>query len=566
MSQPPVIVPHAPRPARILRSTAVVGAMTAVSRVFGLVREAAMADAFGTGLAKSAFNVAFQLPNLFRRLFGEGALSSALVPVFSDVLAREGQEEANRLVARVAGLLIAALGAITAIGILAAGLLQHLLAAPGSRLEMMLPLVQIMLPYAPLICLAALAMGVLNALRSFAISSLAPVFLNLIMIAAVVGLCPLFADDPAVRIRVVAWSVLVAGAAQLAVQVPALRRRGVPLRVLFAWRGDVNLRRVLTLMTPMMFGMAVFQINVFVDSLIALFLAASWAPAALLFAENIAYLPLGLIGNAFGTVLLPTYSRQVAANDHDGLRATVESAMRKTVLITAPAAAGLTVLALPIVQLLYMWPGGKFMQQDAVWTMRALAALAPGLLFFSIQKTLTPAFYALQDTRTPLRIGVWGVGLNLAMNVAFVLTWPEGWKHVGLMVSTVIVSGINSAALGIELHRRLQAPRWTALVRAFGGMLLAAAAMGAAAWWSYGWLLVRLSAAAPLARAARQLAAAHGKLAAAAGMKILPVLALIGAMAVSAVVYVALVGLLCRPAVRETLADFRHRRLPRQSG
>ena len=532
--------------------------MTGVSRVFGLVREAVMADAFGTGLAKSAFNVAFQLPNLFRRLFGEGALSSAFVPVFTDVLAREGREEANRLVARVAGLLIAVLGGITALGVLLALAMQHVLAAPGSRLEMMLPLVRIMLPYAPLICLAALAMGVLNALRSFAISSLAPVFLNLVMIAAVLVVCPLVADDPVVRIRVVSWSVLVAGVVQLAVQLPALVRRGVTLRLLFAWRHDVNLRRVLGLMTPMMFGMAVFQINVFVDSMIAMFLAASWAPAALLFAENIAYLPLGLIGNAFGTVLLPTYSRQVVRNEHAAMRATIESAMRKSFLITAPAAAGLTVLALPVVQLLYMWPGGKFVEQDAIWTMRALAALAPGLIFFSMQKVLTPAFYALQDTRTPLRIGLWGVGLNLAMNLVFVLTWPEGWKHVGLMVSTVIVSFINSVALGMELHKRTDAPHWAGLAPTFGGVMLAAVGMGIVAWRAHAWLAIHLGVMAPLAHLAHRLSAWHGKLGLALGMKLVPGLALLGAMLVAALVYMLLVFLFCRPALREVLADFRH--------
>lgn len=557
---PPAPSTRSAAPARVLRSAAVVSAMTGVSRVAGLVREAVMAGAFGTGLAKSAFNIAFQLPNLFRRLFGEGALSAAFVPVYTDVLEHEGREAANRLVARVAGLLIAVLGSITAIGILVALALQHLWAVPGSPLAAILPLVRIMLPYAPLICLAALAMGILNALRSFAISSLAPVLLNLIMIAAVLGVCPLLADDPLVRIRVVAWAVLLAGVAQLAVQLPGLARRGVTLHVLFAWRNDPNLRRVIRMMAPMMFGMAVFQINVFMDSIIAMFLAATWAPAALLFAENIAYLPLGLIGNAFGTVLLPTFSRQVTQHDTAGLCATVESAMRTSFFITAPAAAGLTVLALPIVELIYLWPGGKFVGQDAIWTARALAALAPGLLFFSMQKTLTPAFYALKDTRTPLRIGLWGVGLNLAMNLLFVLTWPDGWKHVGLMVSTVMVSLINGIALGMELHKRTGAPRWNQLAPAFTRVLLAAVGMGAIAWMAHARLTGWMHTVAPLERSMQSLMRHPSRTLEAAGAKLEPLLALCGAMLISAAVYGLLAWFLCRPSFREVLSDFRHRK------
>ncbi len=529
-------------PARVLRSAAIVGAMTGISRIAGLLREQLMAYAFGTGLAKSAFVVAFTIPNLFRRLFGEGALSAAFIPVYIETREREGVEEANRLVGRVAGLLLATLGTLAALGILVALALQHWFVPPESRWAAILPLLRIMLPYAPLICLAALAMGILNALRHFAMPALAPVFLNLVWIFTLLVICPLLPDDPLLRIAAVAWGVVVAGVIQVAVQLPALARRGVTLRLLFDWRGDARIRRILLLMGPMMIGVGAFQINVVVDGFLAMW-AAKWAPAAVQYADLIVYLPLGLIGNAFGTVLLPTFAQQATDKDHAGLRATLENTLRHVLLIATPAAVGLTVLAFPVVELLYIWPHGKFGQDDAIWTTRALAALAPGLLFFSLQKAVTPAFYALQDTRTPLRVALWGVGMNFVMNVIFVITWPAGWKHAGLMVSTVVVSAINAWTLTRELHQRIGAPRWQALWPTAAGVCLAATGMGVAAWATHYGL--------------RTLLLPHLHSA-----KLLQLLAMGGAMIIAMAVYLLLVGLLCRPALRDVLADFRHRKKP----
>ena len=194
-----------------------------------------------------------------------------------------------------------------------------------------------------------------------------------------------------------------------------------------------------------------------------------------------------------------------------------------------------------IVELLYIWPHGRFGQQDAIWTMRALAALAPGLLFFSLQKALTPAFYALKDTSTPLRVALWGVGMNFVMNVAFVLTWPDGWKHVGLMLSTVLVSIINTVALTQELHKRIGAPRTPVLAPTAAGVAVATAGMGLAAWEAHLWLNMVLR---PLIH--------H--------VKLLQLATLGGAVLVAILVYLLLANLLCRPALREVVADFRHRK------
>ena len=526
--------------APILRATSVVGGMTWLSRLAGLPREMLMAWLFGAGLAKSAFNIAFRIPNLFRRLFGEGALSAAFIPIFTEIHERDGPEAANRLASHVAGLLVAVLSAVTAAGILLALALQHWWFAPDSRWAAILPMLRIMLPYAPLICLAALIMGMLNALRSFAVPAFAPVFLNLTMIAAMLGVWWFVPGEALARIRVVAWSVLFAGVIQIVAQLPELRRRGLHLRFCFDWRHDEALRRILRNMAPVMLGASVFQINVAVDDFIAMW-AAPWAPAILGYAETIAYLPLGLFGTALGTVLLPTFSRQVARNESAALRATVEQSLRHAILISAPAAVAMAVLALPAVEVVYLH--GKFTSQDAIWTMRALAAFAPGVVFFSIQRVLTPAFYALKDTRTPTRVAIWGVALNLALNILFVLTWPQGWKHVGLIASTVLVSLINSLALWHELHRQTGAPKLRAILPTVAGVCVAMLGMALAAWESYLWLVAGLRHAIHIA-------------------KLLQLTALAGAGLASGGVYLLLVHLLCPAALRNAIADFRHRKKP----
>ena len=560
----PSAAPSAPppaRPARILHAVATVGAMTAVSRVAGFVREFLMAVCFGTSVWKSAFNIAFQIPNLFRRLLGEGALSAAFVPVFTDALhGPGGHEEANRLAARVAGLLVALLTAVTALGMLLVLALQHWCVPPDSRWAAILPLLLIMLGYAPLICLAALAMGILNALRSFAIPALAPVFLNLIMIGAIIlGSSAYFPNDPRLRIQIVAWSVLLAGFVQVAVQLLELVRHGIHLRLMAGWAHDPGIHRIARAMAPMVLGVSVFQINVAVDGFIAMW-AAEWAPAALGYAETIAYLPLGLIGTAFGTVLLPTFSHQVSENDNDSVRATLEHALRSTLLITAPVVVILTILALPTIRLLYVLPHGKFTDQDAIWTMRALAAFAPGILFFSVQKVLTPAFYALKDTRTPTRIALGGVALNFALNILFVITWPQGWKHVGLVVSTVLVSILNCVVLWRTLHHRIGAPRWNVCAPTIAGVALAMLGMSLAAWETHVWLLSGLHAVPGLEHPIQRLAASHSHIVQCLGAKIDPALALCGAMLIAMVVYLLLCRLLCGVALRDVITDFRHRK------
>lgn len=523
----------------ILRSVAVVSSMTGVSRILGLVREWLMAYFFGTSLQKSAFDVAFRIPNLFRRLFGEGALSAAFIPVYTETLKSEGPAVANRLASRIAGFLVAVLGTVTALGILLSLGLQHHLAY-NARAEAVYPLLRITLFYAPLICLAALAIGILNTLRQFALPALVPVFLNLVWILALVGICPFVSEDLDVRIGVVAWSTLAAGFVQVLALVPALRKQGVPLRISFDWLRDPRVSRVLRLSIPMAVGMGAVQINLFMDGLLALY-AGTWGPSAMEYAERVTYLPMGLVGTAFATVLLPTFAKHAADEDHEMLRTTLERALRTIAVIMTPMSVGMTVLALPIINLLYTCHSGKFDAQSALYSSRALMGYAPGLLVFSFYKALTPAFYALKDMRTPLRCSVICVLLNLSLNLLFVFTWAPGWKHVGLAVATVLSSAVNCGMLAWALRRKFGAPRFRAVIPVVVRLIVLSLAMGVAAFYSEKLISRCLTEAGWM-------------------YKLVELTSVFGAIAIGALVYGALMLAFCRDSLKELVGDMRHRR------
>jgi len=520
-----------------MRSALVVSAGTVLSRSLGLVREILMAWFFGTSMAKSAFDVAFRIPNLFRRLFGEGALSAAFIPVFTETLERNGHGAANRLAGRILALLAVTLAMIVGGGVLAAGT-ARIWIEPGARAAAVLPLLQIMLPYMFFICLTAFFMALLNSMGHFAVPALTPVLLNLVWIAALLILCPRFGPDPGRRIYGVAWGILAAGILQLAVQAPVVLGFGFRPRLSLDWQ-DPTVRRVVALMGPAALGMGVVQVNALVDSVLAL-TVAGWAPAALTYAERLIYLPLGVIGTAMGTVLLPTFARQAARRRPDDIRATLGAALRNLLLVMTPAAVGLGVLARPIVELLFVWKGGQFDPRSTMLTGRAVVFYAPGLLLFSVQKILVPAFYALQDMRTPVRIAIRVVGLNLVLNILFVLTWPFEFKHAGLACATVLASAANGLALARVLHRRVGSPGWRRVLGTAARVAAASAVMGAAAWLVNG----RVSAA--VARTA--LSPKVGQLAAVA--------ASVGA---GIVVYLALGAAICRREWREWLETRRPR-------
>ena len=531
---------RAHHPPSVLRSVSLVSAMTAISRLGGLVREMMMAHFFGTSALKSAFDIAFIVPNLFRRLFGEGALSSAFVPVFSETLEKEGREQARLFAMRVIAFLILVLGAVTLGGILLTYPLGRVL-EPDSRWLIPLPMMRVMLPYALLICVAALISGMLNTLGKFGVSSITPFLLNLVWILTLAGIFPFLRDDPDHRVIVLSWMILVAGLAQIVFQIPALHHHGFRFNI--CWTGllkDPRLIKVLARMGPAALGMGLIQVNVCVDKLLA-YWADTAAPAALEYAERIVYLPLGMFGTAFMTVLLPTFSRQASRGDYPELRRTLERAMRNMILIMAPCSAGLLALAFPSIEAIYRTRDGTFDHASAVLSARALAAYAPGLLVFSFQKALVPAFYGMQDLKTPLRVSLSGLLLNITLNVTSVILLPPGWKHCGIAASTVLTSAVNGLTLAVILHRRIGAPCAAGVLGTLAKATAAAALAAATA----------LAAHTLLARWLPGLTGAH---------KLTQITAVTGAILTAAIAYGLMALAFMRGEIFEMIHEFRHRR------
>ncbi|MBP5320402.1 MAG: murein biosynthesis integral membrane protein MurJ [Kiritimatiellae bacterium] len=481
--------PTPPRAPPILGSVAIVSAMTAISRILGLVREIAMGYLFGTSPLKSAFDMAFTTPNLFRRLFGEGALSNAFIPIFNETLVADGKEEAWRLASRVLIALTGLLATITLLGILLTFPLARIL-PPGSRWLLPIPMLRVMLPYALLICLAGTLSGVLNSLGKFAVSSLTPALLNLFWLGALILLIlfPNLCTLPERQLMFLCFAILLAGLAQILFQLPELRRQGFRFALLCKGLArDGKIRRILTLMGPAAIGMGVIQINVCLDKFLA-YWADTSAPAALEYAERITYLPLGMFATAFMTVLLPTFSRQASNGAFTEMRETLERAIRQLGLIMTPCSLALLVLAPPVIQAIYAFKGGHFNADSVTLSARALAAYAPGLLIFSLQKVFQPAFYGMQDVMTPLRVSLACLALNVTLNISSIILLPVGWKHCGIAGSTVLTSLVNSVCLFLLLKRKSCSPRLGAMVPSLLKSLAGATVMAFAAWnvWRYG--------------------------------------------------------------------------------
>jgi putative peptidoglycan lipid II flippase len=468
---------------KVLRHATVVGVMTAISRVAGLVRELIMAYYFGTSAAQSAFVVAFRLPNLFRRLFGEGALSNAFIPVFTETLVKEGKEAASTFAARVMGLQSAVIGVLVILLMAATWIAEPFFPA-GSRWLIIFPLMRIMLPYALLICQVAIVSAMLNTQQKFKISSLTPVILNFVWIIALV-VCPLVGGDALRRITFISYAILAAGLFQLAFQIPTLRSCGLRFGFDFsitAWRSSPRIREVLIMLAPTALGAGIDQINICVDGYLAYY-AADWAPAAMEYADRIAYLPLGMFSTAFVTVLMPTYSRLAALNDYEGLKQTMERALRNLAVIVAPAMTVMTFMAPALVELIYVWPNGKFDYTSAHFTALAVMAYAPGMFAFSFQKCLTPAFFAMKDTRTPVTISIICIIMNFTLNILSIIFLPVGVRHVGLISSTVFCSLVNGVVAAHILRKRKNLPDYALFAPTVVKSLIGALVMAACCVW-----------------------------------------------------------------------------------
>jgi putative peptidoglycan lipid II flippase len=429
-----------------------IGLGTFASRILGLVRDMTKAYFFGTGMAADAFTVAFRIPNLLRALFAEGTLSAAFVPVFSEHLARGDKRETWELAGVVWSLLAITLVAISLIGMLLTPFLVKIMVygyrhVPG-KIDLTISLTRMMFPYIVFVGLAALCMGILNSFRHFFAPALSPVLLNVAMIGSMVLLCPRFGKLPSQQVYGLAIGVLAGGAAQLGIQIPFLKRKGMSFRLRPNWRHP-DVKRVAALMVPGVLGLAVLEINAFVDTL----LGASLKPgsvAALEYGNRLMQLPLGIFGVALGTAILPTLSLQAARQDFEQLRDTFSFAVRFVCFIMIPASLALIVLRYPIVQLLF--ERGEFRHGDSVsMTSMALMFYSVGLASYGSVKCIVPVFYSLKDTKTPMKIAVVAMLSNIVLNLVLMQFLQLG----GLALATALSSMLNVTLLTKTLRRRL---------------------------------------------------------------------------------------------------------------
>ncbi len=464
----------------VLGNAFLVGALTALSRVLGLVREMLQSRLIGAGVEQSAFTLAFALPNMMRKLFGEGALTAAFVPIFRGEVEAVGVERAGRLARAVMTTVFAALAALTALACGALGVWAHF-AALGPRAELIVSLVETLLPYMLFICGAAFGMGVLNALGKFRAAGFMPALLNVLWIATLVGLLFFPSLTPSERVKVVAWAILAAGAVQMAFMLVCMNRAGVrPWLTWVGWR-DEKTRLVWRNLGIAAFGAGAIQVNYMLDQFLAQW-ASPWAAGVIGYAERLMDLPLGVIGVAFGTVLLPTFAGCFARKDERGARTALVSSVNSLMFIMLPSAVGLCILAPETTRVIY--EGGDF---DAVATLRvsrALAVYALGLGFFGFQKTMVPWFQAQNDMKTPLRVSLATVCLNAALNLIAVFCLPVEWRHVGLAVSTVLCAAVGCALLLAFARRKNGALGFAAELPTLVKMVLASLVMGAAVWFA----------------------------------------------------------------------------------
>ncbi|MGM0769447.1 MAG: murein biosynthesis integral membrane protein MurJ [Pseudomonadota bacterium] len=428
-----------PKTPGLLRSSGLVGIMTMLSRVLGLVRDMVIARYFGAGAGADAFFVAFKIPNFLRRLFAEGAFSQAFVPVLSSYRETQDIAEVRRLVNAVAGSLGLVLLGVTLVAMLGAPLLTAVF-APGFldddyKFGLASDMLRITFPYLLLISLTAFAGGILNSYDRFAVPAFTPVLLNLAMIGAAIFLTPLM-ETP---VMALAWGVFIAGALQLFFQLPFLMRLGLLPRPRVDYRHE-GVSRILKLMAPALFGVSVSQINLLLDTVLASFLqtgSVSW----LYYSDRLSELPLGVFGIAIATVILPSLSRKHAAASADQFAATLDWAVRAVLLIGLPAVVALALLAEPLIATLFHY--GEVTDRDVAMSAQSLRAYSAGLLAFMLIKVLAPGFFAREDTRTPVKIGIIAMVANMAMNLALIVPLA----HAGLALATSLSAWLNGLLL-----------------------------------------------------------------------------------------------------------------------
>ena len=425
----------------VLRHVFTVGGLTALSRVLGLVREMFQARLIGAGVEQSAFTLAFAIPNMARKLFGEGALTAAFVPVFKGAMANGEVEAARRLARAVLTLVLMILGSVVVLVVAGLGIWSGC-ADLSPRAGLTLRLVSILFPYMVFICGAAFGMGVLNALGRFVEGAFMPAMLNVVWIASLGALCFFPGLSIGTRVTVVCWAILVGGAAQMAFLFFCMAKRGFAPRLSLAGIRDERVKLVWR--NTAIAALGAVQVNYMLDQVLAQ-LAAPWAAGVIGYAERLMDLPLGVVGVAFGTVLLPTFSGLFAKGDRPAAGRALSDSAVNLLSVMLPASAGMAILASGITSVIY--EGRAFDALATLRVSRALSVYALGFGFFGVQKALVPWFHAQNDMKTPLRVSVWTVVMNAALNVVALVALPQEWRHVGFAVSTVVCAAAGCALL-----------------------------------------------------------------------------------------------------------------------
>ena len=434
-----------PRPS-LLGSVATVGSFTMMSRLFGFVRDMLMAALLGAGPLADAFLVAFKLPNFLRRLFAEGAFNAGFVPLFARTLEGDGKAAARDFAVQAQAVLTAVLAPLVIVGIIFMPWIIRVMApgfeVGGERYEGAVSLSRITFCYILFISLVALYGGILNSMNQFAVPAAAPIVLNLCLIAGLLisyvqGYAPAYA---------LAWALAAAGLGQFLWVAWAARKQGMGLRLRLP-KLSPEIKRLFALILPGVFGAGVAQISLFADVIFASFLAEG-AVSYLYYADRVGQLPLGVIGVAVGTALLPLMSRQLRAGETQEAIRSQNRGIEIALLLTIPAAIGLAVLSLPIVTVLFQ--RGAFGDAESLATSAALSAYALGLPAYVLIKVLAPGFFAREDTKTPVKIAI----ICLIANIIFVLALIGPLQHVGIALATALSAWLNAILLGFLLYRR----------------------------------------------------------------------------------------------------------------
>jgi putative peptidoglycan lipid II flippase len=464
---------------KVAKAAGIVGTATLASRIMGYIRDMVMSWAFGTGLAADAFYVAYRIPNLLRELLAEGSMSAAFIPVFTETLTKESRGSAHHLANVVFARLLVILVVLSGLGIIFAPYVVNVVAwgwaykAEHDKYILGVLLTRTMFPYLLFIGLAALAMGMLNSLRQFLTPALSPVMLNIMVISAVL-ISTHFMSEPILGVAV---GVVLGGICQFLIQVPALQRQGMMIRPQFK-PTHPGVRKIGMLAVPVFVSSSVSQINNFIGTIFASFLATG-SITYLFYGMRFIHFPLGIFGVAIATAVLPTMSEQAARRETMEFRETLSLGLRLVFFIMFPAMAGLIMLRVPIVRLLL--EHGRFDRLSTQGVAEAMLFYAMGLWAFAGVRLVSQAFYALQDTKTPVKIAVIALLTNILLSAIFI-TWTK-LEHGGLALANSLAAALNIGLLTVQLRKKIGRMDGQRILRSLLKIIPASVAMGVIGWW-----------------------------------------------------------------------------------